>query len=338
MKNKYIIPIFVPHVGCPNQCIFCNQKKISGQIKELTGQEVKKQIEEYLEVNKNANYTDIEVAFYGGSFTGIEYEKQIEFLQIANEFVVNKKINSIRLSTRPDYINQEILDYLKKYNVKTIELGVQSMNELVLQRSKRGHTGRQVVDASKLINDNGFNLGLQMMVGLPESNEQEEIDTAKQLIELKPKYMRIYPVLVIKDTPLEEEYLQGKYIPYDVERAVDISAKLLQMFEKENIIVIRIGLQTTDNINKGKDVVAGPFHPSFGELVKQKIIYNEIEKYIIDNNLQDCNILIKCNTKDTSQIIGNKKRNSLKFKAKYNINIDINIDNNLQVGKYIINK
>ena len=173
------------------------------------------------------NYTDIEVAFYGGSFTGIEYEKQIEFLQIANEFVVNKKINSIRLSTRPDYINQEILDYLKKYNVKTIELGVQSMNELVLQRSKRGHTGRQVVDASKLINDNGFNLGLQMMVGLPESNEQEEIDTAKQLIELKPKYMRIYPVLVIKDTPLEEEYLQGKYIPYDVERAVDISAKLL---------------------------------------------------------------------------------------------------------------
>ncbi|MBE5821736.1 MAG: radical SAM protein [Clostridiales bacterium] len=336
MKHNYIIPIFVPHKGCPNQCIFCNQKKISGQIKDLTTDDVRKIIDEYLEINNNIDYSNIEVAFYGGSFTGIEYEKQIELLKVANEYIKNKKINSIRLSTRPDYINQEILDYLKKYGVRLIELGVQSMNNEVLNRALRGHTSQDVINASKLIKKNGILLGLQMMVGLPESNEEKEIQTAKEFIKLKPYCVRIYPVLVIKDTPLEEEYYNGIYQACDLEKAIKISAKLFQMFEKENIIVIRMGLQTTDNINEGRDVVAGPFHPAFGELVSQYIRFLEIEEYIKNNDLRSKDLIIKCNNKEISKIIGNKKENILKIKSRYDINVKVQIDNNIGENQYII--
>lgn len=338
MKNNYIIPIFVPHKGCPNQCIFCNQKKISGQIKELTADEVRQIIDDYLEINNKVKYTNIEVAFYGGSFTGIEYEKQIELLEVANEYIKNKKINSIRLSTRPDYINQEILDYLKKYGVRLIELGVQSMDNEVLKRSLRGHTSKDVINASKLIKENGMLLGLQMMVGLPLSDEEKEIKTAEEFIKLKPYCVRIYPVLVIKDTPLEEEYYEGKYQACEIEKAVKISAKLFKMFEKENIIVIRIGLQTTDNINEGKDVVAGPFHPAFGELVSQYIRFMEIEEYIKNNELHSTDLIIKCNEKEISKIIGNKRENILKIKDIYDINVKVEIDDSIENGKYKIQK
>ena len=200
MKKQYIIPIFVPHLGCPNDCVFCNQKSISGQTKQVTKEDVKKTIEEHLKYIKENSI--VEVAFFGGSFTGIEEEKQIELLSAAYEYVKEKKVQSIRISTRPDYINKEILKRLKKYKVKTIELGVQSANDYILKKAGRGHNFEDVKRASKLIRFYGFNLGHQMMVGLPESTALDEINTAKQLIKLKPKIVRIYPVLVIKGTKL----------------------------------------------------------------------------------------------------------------------------------------
>ena len=184
MKKQYIIPIFVPHLGCPNDCIFCNQKSISGQTKMITKEEIKKTVDFYLEKIKDKE-SNIEIAFFGGSFTGIEVEKQEEFLQTANEYIKEGKVDSIRISTRPDYIDKEILKRLKKYKVKTIELGVQSANDYILKRSGRGHTFEDVKKASKMIRWNGFNLGHQMMVGLPESTNIDEINTAKQLIKLK---------------------------------------------------------------------------------------------------------------------------------------------------------
>ena len=210
MKREYIIPIFVPHLGCPNDCTFCNQKKISGQTKMVTAKDVKDTIEYYLKYFKQEN-NYIEVAFFGGSFTGIEPEKQEELLGAAFEYVKAKKVNSIRLSTRPDYIDKEILKRLKKYGVKTIELGVQSTNNYILEKSKRGHTFEDVRKASKLIRRYGFTLGHQMMIGLPESSKNDEIKTAKDLIKLKPKIVRIYPVLVINGTRLEEDYNSGDY-------------------------------------------------------------------------------------------------------------------------------
>ena len=229
MKKQYIIPIFVPHLGCPNDCVFCNQKSISGQTKQITKEDVKNIIEEHLKyINENVK---TEVAFFGGSFTGIEEEKQIELLEAAYEYIKNKKIDSIRISTRPDYINREILKRLKKYKVKTIELGVQSANDYVLEKAGRGHTFEDVKKASKLIRFYGFNLGHQMMVGLPESTKLDDINTAKQLIKLKPKMVRIYPVLVIKNTKLEKDYNSGKYNPLTVVQAVEICKELVKILQ-----------------------------------------------------------------------------------------------------------
>lgn len=200
MKQHYIIPIFVPHLGCPNDCIFCNQKSISGEQREVSAKEVKEQIEFYLKSFKNKENAIVEVAFFGGSFTGIPQIKQEELLQTVQEYIKNGQVDSIRVSTRPDYINKEILKLLKKYKVHTIELGVQSSNDYILKRSKRGHTFEDVKKASKLIRKNGFCLGHQMMVGLPESTRLDELNTAKDLAKLKPKIVRIYPVLIIKNT------------------------------------------------------------------------------------------------------------------------------------------
>ena len=200
MRQHYIIPIFVPHLGCPNDCIFCNQKSISGEQRQVSAKEVKEQIEFYWKSLKNKETAFIEEAFFGGSFTGIPQEKQIELLQAVQEYIDKGKVNSIRISTRPDYINKEILKLLKKYKVHTIELGVQSSNDYILRRSKRGHTFEDVKKASKLIRRYGFCLGHQMMVGLPESTRLDELNTARDLAKLKPKIMRIYPVLVIKNT------------------------------------------------------------------------------------------------------------------------------------------
>ena len=283
MKKEYIIPIFVPHLGCPNDCTFCNQKKISGQTKNVKAEDVKNTIEYYLNNFKDDNKY-IEVAFFGGSFTGIDVDKQKELLSVAYEYIKNKKIDSIRISTRPDYINKEILKMLKSYGVKTIELGVQSTNDYILNKSKRGHTFEDVKKASKLIRKNGFILGHQMMVGLPESTRQDEINTAKDLIKLKPKIVRIYPVLVIKGTQLEKDYESGEYTPLTVEQAVETAKDLLVLFNKKKINVIRIGLQNTNEItdpnSKESQVVAGPYHPAFRQLVESRLWYDNIANEI----------------------------------------------------------
>ena len=263
--KQYIIPIFVPHLGCPNDCIFCNQKSISGQTKQVTKEEVRNTIEEHLENIKDSS--KVEIAFFGGSFTGIDIETQKELLSVAYEYVKAKKVDSIRISTRPDYINKKILKMLKKYKVKTIELGVQSTNDYILSRAGRGHTFEDVKKASKLIRLYGFDLGHQMMVGLPESTKLDDINTAKALIKLKPKMVRIYPVLVIKGTPLEKECNEGKYKPLTVVQAVEICKELVRLFTEKNIDIIRIGLQPTDTISDpttfGSEVLDGPIQTPF---------------------------------------------------------------------------
>ena len=198
-KEQYTIPIFIPHKGCPNNCVFCNQNKISGQLTDVTAQDVEDKIEEYLKYYSNSK-KKIEVAFFGGSFTGIPIDKQIEYLQVANSYVKKGLVGAIRISTRPDYINRNILDTMKKYNVKTIELGVQSMDNEILTLSKRGHTALDVVNASKLIRDYDIELGHQIMIGLPGSILKSEVYTIKECIKLKPQQLRIYPVYVIADS------------------------------------------------------------------------------------------------------------------------------------------
>ena len=336
MKKHYIIPIFVPHLGCPNDCIFCNQKSISGQQKMITKDDIINTIEFYLNNIKDKD-SKKEIAFFGGSFTGIEVEKQEEFLKIAYKYIEQGKVNSIRISTRPDYINKTILKRLKKYKVETIELGVQSTNDFILKRSNRGHTFQDVKKASKLIRWHGFKLGHQMMVGLPESTRIDEINTAKQLIKLKPKMVRIYPVLVIKNTKLEKEYLDGKYTPLTVVQAVETSKELVKLFTKKGIEVIRIGLQNTDEISDPKnaksEVVAGPYHPAFRQLVESALWYDIILEKIKQLNVKIKKVEVTVNPQDVNNVIGHKKENIEKLKEMYNLDLIVKQNENIKQGK-----
>jgi len=336
LKKKYIIPVFVPHLGCPNDCTFCNQKKISGQLKQLSEEDVRKTIEYYLE-NFGYNTVYKEIAFFGGSFTGIEEETQEMLLSIAYEYVKSKKVDGIRISTRPDYIDKKILKRLKKYKVKTIELGVQSTNDYILKMCKRGHTYSDVVKASKLIRRYGFNLGHQMMIGLPESTENDDIKTAKDLIKLKPKMVRIYPVLVIRGTELEREYNNGNYEPLTVEQAVDRCKEIYNMFTKKHITVIRIGLQNTDTIsspdNDSSEVVAGPYHETFRQLVDSSICYDKIVEKIQKIGTRTKEIEIKVNPQNVSNVVGYKKENIDKLKEIYDLDVSIIQEDKLPLDK-----
>jgi len=263
--------------------------------------------------------------FFGGSFTGIDPKTQETLLSAANEYIKKGKVDSIRISTRPDYINQQILNLLKKYNVRTIELGVQSANDYILNKCKRGHSFEDVKKASKLIRKNKFILGHQMMVGLPDSSPKDEIETARKLIKLRPKIIRIYPVLVIKDTKLAEDYINGEYQPNTLEQAVETSAILLKMFNKKKIEVIRIGLQNTDEIcnpdNEGSQVVAGPYHPAFRQLVESRICYDEISKIIKRLNNKVRKVTIAVNGSYINNFVGHKKENIRRIKEIYNVDI-----------------
>ena len=338
MEKHCIIPIFVPHLGCPNDCIFCNQKSISGQKNEMTKEKAKEIIENYLKsIRKEKENVKIEIAFFGGSFTAIKEEKQEELLKVAYEYVKSKDVNSIRISTRPDAINKEILKRLKKYGVKTIELGVQSANNYILNRINRGHTFDDVKKASKMIRWYGFKLGHQMMVGLPESTRLDEINTAKQLIKLKPKMVRIYPTLVIKNTKLEKEYEEGKYKPLSVVQTVEVCKDLVRMFTDKKIDVIRIGLQTTDEISKpgskNSEVVAGPFHPALRQLVESAMWYDAIVGKIKKLNVKVKEVEVTVNPVDSNNVIGHKKENVLKLKDTYDVDLVLKQDEKVKQGK-----
>ena len=338
-KKHLIIPIFVPHLGCPNDCVFCNQRNISGQMKPVTKEDVKKTVEYYLEGFRNQDAYK-EIAFFGGSFTGIDIETQKELLQTAYEYIEKKEIDSIRISTRPDYINKDILKMLKKYKVKTIELGVQSSNNYILKISGRGHTFEDVKRASKLIRRYRFTLGHQMMIGLPESSLNDELKTAKDLAKLKPKIMRIYPVLVIKGTQLEKDYNEGKYRPLNVNQAVEMCKEVYYYLNKKKINVIRIGLQTTDIIcdpkNEQSTVVAGPYHEAFRQLVEDEMWYDSILEKIKKLNVKVKEIEVTINPANINNVSGHKKENIRKLKDTYDVDLKIKQDPNMQEGKFDI--
>ena len=323
--KTYNIPVFVPHKGCPFDCVFCNQKRITGKTNDVSAETVVGIIEEYL-TTLPKDGCRIETAFFGGSFTGIPIEEQSELLAAAKTYIDAGRIHGIRLSTRPDYISRPILDNLKKYGVTTIELGVQSMDDEVLVKSGRGHTKEHVKDAVKLIREYDFTLGLQMMTGLVGDTDEKSIKTAKEIIALKPDIVRIYPTLTIKDTHLETMYLNGEYTPQTVDEAVELCKKLVLMFEDNNITVIRLGLQSTDEICENGSVVAGPVHSSFGELVESSIYYDIISKSLSEGD----KAVVYVNSKEISKAVGNKRSNILKFKER---NIDIKIIGNNELKR-----
>jgi histone acetyltransferase (RNA polymerase elongator complex component) len=265
-KRHFTIPVFIPMEACPFQCIFCDQDRISGRSVVPSAEDVISILHQYLSTIPEKN-AEVEVGFFGGTFTGLSPERQRAYFETVLPFMKNGRIQGIRLSTRPDFISREILDLLRKYPVKTIELGAQSMDDEVLKKSGRGHTSRDTDNASRMIREAGFSLGLQMMIGLPGDTEEKSVNTAKKIVELGASETRIYPLIVIKGTPLEDLFLEGKYIPLELEEAIRVTKNIVRVFDESDVKIIRIGLHPSEGLLNRNDYIAGPFHPSFRELV-----------------------------------------------------------------------
>ena len=313
--DTYIIPIFIPHRGCKNECVFCNQRKISGETRDVTADEVRQEIEKYLKMYKD-NTRKKQIAFFGGSFTGLDIEDQVRFLNVANEYIEKGLVENIRISTRPDYISELILKILKQKNVHIIELGVQSMDDEVLTAAKRGHTSADVEKASKLIKKYGFKLGHQVMVGLPNSTLEKELETMKKCIELGPEIVRIYPVYVLKESKLWEMYESKEYIPLELEDAVKRASAMYSLCVENNINVIRIGLQTTEEINSKNLEIAGPVCDNYKERVLSYISYNNV-KNKLEKIKPNKEVEIVTNPKEVNYIVGNNKSNLHKYNSEY---------------------
>lgn len=310
--RHYNIPIFVPHRGCPHDCAFCNQKQITAAQTEPDAVQTKQIVETALATIPQDS--EVEVAFFGGSFTGIPIETQRALLEAVQPYREMGRVQGIRLSTRPDYINEEILHMLREYHVTSIELGVQSMRDAVLQKNGRGHTAQQVHIASRLIQKMGFSLGLQMMVGLDGSTEADEIYTAQEIAALKPDTVRIYPTIVLPQTELMRRYELGIYRPMELEPCVALCAKLAELFETNHIKIIRMGLQSTELIQETGDLV-GPYHSSFGELVYIRKFRDKIETLVKD--VQEKTVYLRVHPKDISRAVGNRKSTLQYFAEVY---------------------
>ncbi len=309
------IPIFIPHLGCPNQCIFCNQRYISGN-EFFNESNVETEI---IKILSTVNEEDVcEIAFFGGSFTGIDRELMIRLLDTAQKYVNLGKISGIRMSTRPDYISREIIDILKRYTVSVVELGIQTMNDNILTYLKRGHTVKDTENAINLLNEAKIPFIGQMMVGLPQATLEDELNCAKRICELGASGSRIYPTLVFKMTELEKITNENEYVPLSNEDAIVRSASVLKIFYKNDVPCIRIGLCDSENLHSEDTFVAGPNIPSIGEMVKSRLFYDLICDNLV--NIKSKDIVIECAKGKISQIIGNKKENIHKLCEKFELN------------------
>lgn len=301
-----ILPVFIPHAGCPYQCIFCNQRTISGeQDSSLEG--ARRQIEGLLAWARPDPSN--ELAFYGGSFTALPMDRQRALLELAETYRARGLFGPLRLSTRPDAITLEILALLREHQVETIELGAQSLDDRVLAAARRGHTGAQVREASQLIRQEGFRLGLQLMVGLPGQGKESLAATCRQVVEIHPDLVRIYPVLVIAGTPLAELWRQGSYRALTVDEAAAACWPLYHAFTREGIRVIRMGLQPDRELCAPGHILAGPFHPAFGEKVKSWGIGQQVLRKIAEQPSGNYNMVITCPDKMASLVRGQHRSN-----------------------------
>lgn len=286
-----VIPIFIPQRACPYKCIYCNQFAIAGQTHIPSPQEADQIIQQYLTTLP----VDAEkrIAFFGGSFTGMSIDEQNAYLDIAQPYLQEGLVSGLQLSTRPDYITPEILANLKRQGVVLIELGAQSLHDDILQTVNRGHTLQHVADASRLITDAGFQLGLQMMIGLPGDSKKKALATAQRIIDFGATCTRIYPTLVVQNTLLAQWYANGQYQPLSLETAVDWCKDLYQFFEEKGITILRIGLHPSEGLLSGKDYLAGPFHVSFKELVLTAIWHDRIQEIVQKNGNGPCAIQVR---------------------------------------------
>lgn len=351
-KKHAIIPIFIPHYGCGYDCVFCNQNKITGVKSIPSYEEVEAKIDKWLSTLRplseaSDNYAKtVELAFYGGSFTGIPMEVQSSYLDIAKRYKELGRIDKIHLSTRPDYIDENILENLKKHSVDTIELGAQSFDDEVLMASKRGHDSKCTEKSAKLIKDYGFELGLQLMVGLPKDSLESSIYSANEVVRLSPSLARIYPTVIFEDTELLNMYRNGEYKPLKRDEAVKRAKAIYLILEKAGITIMRVGLKSGDIIDNS--VIDSPaYHPAFRQLVESEIARDRIENLINANqdilsdksktNASKIKVDIYSSPKWFSNMLGNKGENKEYFKNKFsNLDLKYRIDRSIGDGDFKI--
>ena len=352
MKKHAIIPIFIPHRGCPHDCVFCNQRKITARTDYVTPDDARHIIDTWLTTlrptapdNGAALHEKniVEAAFYGGSFTGLEIEEQSAFLEVTYEYKQKGLIDKVHMSTRPDYIDREILDNLRKYSVDTIELGVQSFDDEVLRKSNRGHSCEDVYRACGLIKEYGFELGIQLMIGLPGDTFETCIMSAEETARLKPSLARLYPTIVLDDTELFEMYRRGEYIPLSREEAVLRTKEMYKILDDAGITIMRVGLKSTEIIGEGGAINGGTYHPAFRQLVEGEIARERIIP-LLDSVMskreavpdgKKTEVKLYSNSLWFSNMIGHKACNRRFFEEKYpELTIHYTKEENLPDGRF----
>ena len=317
-RKQLVIPVFIPHEGCPYRCSFCNQSKITGVHIQSDEMDVNKTIASYLNIFKiNDLPKNREVAFYGGSFTGLELERQKHLLDVVQPWISSGQINSIRVSTHSLLVNQNNIILLKNNGVQTVELGIQSTNNVVLKSVGRPCDLQTVKLAVKIIRDNELKLGLQLMPGLPFDNESIFMESVNDVIRLKPDFVRIYPTLVIKNTKLFEMYNSGNYLPWSLDRMIELVKNSLIAFQKADIPVIRVGLHADPSMLE--NFVDGPYHPSFRYLVDRLIARDKMFHLLNRLSKYPKTITFKVPPRQVSLFLGHKKDNILAIKEKFGI-------------------
>lgn len=311
--RESIIPVFVPHLGCPNDCVFCNQRRISGSLSPAEPGDVAAAIERALSLTPPG--TRRQLAFYGGSFTAIPDAEQEALLGAAQPYLERGDIVSIRLSTRPDAIDGAVLARLKRHGVETVELGAQSMSDSVLALSGRGHTAQDVEEASHAVRAAGFRLILQMMTGLPGSDDETDIGSARSIAALGPDGVRVYPTVIVRDTALFDLWRAGRYKEHTVEDAVRVCARIVPIFEAAGIPIIRMGLNPTEDLSGG-DAVGGAYHPALGELVRARIMRGRAEA-LLEGTAPGADITLCVNPRLMSQLVGQHGANRAYLREKF---------------------
>ena len=316
-KKRITIPVFIPHSGCPHHCVFCNQWKVTGVSKNTSSEAIHEIIKSYLSALPGS-VEKVELAFFGGSFTAIPHEEQVKFLSSVVPYIKDGIIDSVRISTRPDSIDVFKLELLKKFHVKTVELGVQSFSDNVLHASGRGHDSEHVLKSVSLLKEFGFRVGIQLMPGLPLDTRATSLQSAVKTVELIPDDVRIYPAVVLKDTVLETMFFEKKFVPLTIEEAVDLCSLMYGIFIENGINVIRMGLHP---MGSGScNVVAGPYHEALGFLIKSRHrrgILENIVKSDIKRNDSKKNLSLLIPEKMKEEFIGMKKDNISYLKNKF---------------------
>jgi histone acetyltransferase (RNA polymerase elongator complex component) len=316
MKN-FIIPIFVVYKGCPNRCIYCNERITAGNHPERISEDLFHETVSSHLGKAGVRGDAIQIAFYGGNFTGIEKNYQEELLELAERYVKKGLVNSIRISTRPDYIDRERIDLLKRHSVKTVEIGAQSMNDEVLYRSKRGHTASDVRRALMLLKENGFETGVHLMAGLPGDTRDGFYHSVEEIIKLRPHTVRVHPTIVFKDTPLAKAYMKGEYRPLTMDEAIEFCKYSLLRFKEEGINLIRLGLQHTPEMEASENIVAGPYHPAFRSLVEGNIFLEMAMHLFGQTGKEMKEVTISLAPKDVSSFRGMRNGNIKTLKERF---------------------